>query len=73
MENMTRYDLESVASKVDGYYLPRPDEELSGRNTAAFDRAKAETAAALRRQISCIEALTFGEFLEVRRHGLTKP
>ena len=59
MTKLNRYALRSAVEKIDGYYLPRPHER---NKTDAFERAKHDCLASLRKQIQKIESITFEQF-----------
>ncbi|WP_305910439.1 hypothetical protein Q9L42_021255 (plasmid) [Methylomarinum sp. Ch1-1] len=67
---MNRYEKQNAASRIDGYYNPRPHEAVLEKHREAFDRAKAETLKNIRNALEQTEALTFEEFFAERKKGL---
>jgi len=60
---VNEYERQNAVEKIDGYFLPRPNEDAA----AAFARAQVECLTHLRRQLAHVEAITLREFREVRR------
>lgn len=63
---MNRFKKSNAAIKIDGYYLPRPEEPLLGKQEIAFNRAKEEAITHLKSQLMDIEALTYEDFIAMR-------
>lgn len=55
---LTRYDREWFAEKVEGYYLPRPNEAAE----VAFARAQAELIAAMEARLAVARAGTLEDW-----------
>lgn len=67
---MNRYERMNAAHKVDGYYNP-PSSPSSPSNTfrtpdEAFDAAKEECIAHMRKSLSDLEHLSYPEFIDGR-------
>ncbi|AIE64547.1 hypothetical protein ACVNAN_001679 [Enterobacter hormaechei] len=63
---MDRFKKANAAIKIDGYYLPRPEESSLGKQETAFNRAKEEALMHLKNQVMDIEALTYDDFRAMR-------
>lgn len=59
-----RYELESAAHKIDGYYNPQREKE---RYLSEFERARNECADHLRRQLSHVEQMSIDDFVKYRK------
>lgn len=56
---MDQYQQMNAVEKIEGYLIPRPNEELP----AAFERAKAECLKHLREQVGHVENITVEQFV----------
>jgi len=55
---MNQYEQLNAGHAVDGYFIPRAGETKE----SAFNRAKAETLANMRKSLANVEALTLSQF-----------
>lgn len=67
--DMNQYERQNAAWKVEGYFVPRPLEPMQD----AFDRAKAELAKHLQRQLDCCNALTWEQYVSLRKPATHQP
>lgn len=58
-----QYEREKACFRIDGYYIPRPNET----SAAAFERAKVELLRNLRQDIEAAEAITPAIFEDYKR------
>lgn len=66
--SLTQSERIRAASAVDGYYLPRPHENPdNGGTVAAFERAKAEYIATMRKNLANVEILDYASFMAGKR------
>ncbi len=65
-KSMDRFKKANAAIKIDGYYLPRPEESSLGKQETAFNRAKEEALTHLKNQVMDIEDLTYEDFRAMR-------
>jgi len=65
MQPLTQYDVENAVDAIDGYW--QPDPHLTEENARkAFEHAKERNRVHRRRDLECIEAITFEQFLNAR-------
>ena len=60
MKKLTRYQADTAADKINGYFLPRPGEATE----MAFNRAKEETVNAYIEMAKMIDSLDYNSFLK---------
>jgi hypothetical protein len=58
-----RYDKANALSKIDGYFVPRPEERWCNKLKTAFERSKAETISQMEKALMDVENCTFSEFV----------
>lgn len=70
---LSQSELRQVTSKVQGYFLPKPEQMqgLNGGLPAAFQSAKEELVGHLQAEIDRIKVLTFDQYTSVYRLSLT--
>jgi hypothetical protein len=66
---VNRYEIDNAVYKVDGYFIPRTQEQPD----ATFQRAKSERLDALKKEISFLEQLNYEQFLGTRRAWSPSP
>ena len=66
---MNRYDLKNAVDKVDGYFFPKPEQQVGckGGLEAAFMSAQAECLHQLQVQMDNVRALTFEQFAAAKK------
>lgn len=62
---LNRFQIENSTFRIDGYYLPRPEESPE----TTFARAKKELREAILRDLSDADALSLDQFLSERRRA----
>ena len=65
--DFTQVEIRNAVYSIEGYYLPTPHEELSGRKEAAFERAKAEAIRNYKRTIAALESINFEKFTKGKK------
>jgi hypothetical protein len=67
---MNQYEEQQTAFDIDGYYILRPDQPTRKTPELAFDAAKLELIAALRRRIEMVEQFDFKKWFEMKKKGI---
>lgn len=65
---MNRYEREASARLVDGYFSPSPSKRVGIADE--FHRAKQEGIANLRQRLTCVESLTYAEFMAATKRKI---
>lgn len=66
-------EIEHAVYSIRGYYVPTPHEDITGKQEAAFERARAESIAAYRKMIAALESVTFDQFTKTRQQPWQTP
>ncbi len=66
---MNRYELGNAVEKVDGYFLPKPEQRVGckGGLKGAFEAAQAECLHNLLVQIEHVRSLSFEQFADKKK------
>lgn len=67
---MNQYQRQETAFNIDGYYSLAPNDPSRKTPELAFNAAKAQFIAALRRRIELAEQFEFSEWFEMKKKGI---